>query len=192
MLSIEMRVCFKKFVSRLGEVGKRFVKIRREGESMDSLERWRLKINIGRGIQVFVEDLDLLFVCKWSISRGYAHGNQRKLGGQSKLHRIIMERMVGRKLSRQETVDHINGDRKDNRRDNLRIATQSQNCANKKKLKSNTSGYKGVHLYRGKWKSSIRANGKQIYLGSFSTPEQAHEAYKAAAIKYYGEFARFE
>ena len=91
----------------------------------------------------------------------------------------------------QKQIDHINGNKSDNRISNLRLATASQNLSNKGITKSNTSGYKGVSFNRTKkkWMASIKVNKKSINLGYFLTPEEASEAYKAAAIKHHGEFA---
>ncbi len=89
-------------------------------------------------------------------------------------------------------VDHINGDRADNRISNLRLAVRSQNNANSRLRKDSTSGFKGVSFSKkmNKWYGQIRVNGKLIYLGSYRTPEEAHVAYVAAAEKHFGEFAR--
>jgi hypothetical protein len=86
----------------------------------------------------------------------------------------------------------VNGDRANDRLANLRLATSSQNAANKKKHSNNTSGFKGVHLRKGtsRWAAAIRVGQKRIHLGFFSTPEQAHAAYAAAAKEHFGEFAR--
>jgi hypothetical protein len=92
-------------------------------------------------------------------------------------------------------VDHINGDREDNRIDNLRIATFSQNAANAKLHTRNTSGLKGASRItkRGrltdKWQSSITVQNKRVHLGTFDTKEAAHAAYLGAARKHYGEYA---
>lgn len=90
-----------------------------------------------------------------------------------------------------EEVDHINGERADNRWINLRACIHRQNCGNQKQRKDNTSGFKGVHLYRpsNKWLASIGHKGKRIHLGLFVTAEAAAEAYNKAALKYFGEFA---
>jgi hypothetical protein len=90
-------------------------------------------------------------------------------------------------------VDHIDGNKLNNKIENLRAATTKQNQWNSKKPITNTSGYKGVSWHKNKnnWISSITLFGKLKYLGSFKTAEQAHEAYKQAAIKHFGEFARF-
>lgn len=92
----------------------------------------------------------------------------------------------------QEDVDHINGVRDDNRIANLRIATRSQNLWNSRRHFDNSSGFKGVSFdkNRRQWQAHICVAGKVIHLGRFSTPEEAHAAYLAAALKYFGDFAR--
>ena len=108
------------------------------------------------------------------------------------MHRLILERVLNRPLVTGEFVDHINGDGLDNRRSNLRLATKADNCRNAKLRKDNKAGLKGVSLDNGRWRARIRVNTKEIYLGSYSTKEAAHEAYKVAAKLYFGEFARVE
>ena len=89
-------------------------------------------------------------------------------------------------------VDHRNLLRDDNRWDNLRLATDSENHANTRAPKSNTSGLKGAHWnrFRGYWQSSITVQGRSLFLGRFETKEEAHAAYAAAAASIYGEFGR--
>lgn len=85
-------------------------------------------------------------------------------------------------------IDHINGDRADNRPANLRMATPSQNAANRRQCFAHL---KGVRRYRsGRFGASIKHNGLDRYLGSFSTAEAAHAAYMEAAVELFGEFAR--
>lgn len=105
------------------------------------------------------------------------------------LHRMILSRKLERDLLPTEFVDHINGNGLDNRRENLRVATPSQNQHNSRKPKNNTSGYKGVYKRGNKWCAAIAINYKTIFLGYHDTAELAHEAYCKAAIKYHGEFA---
>lgn len=87
-------------------------------------------------------------------------------------------------------IDHINGDRADNRWSNLREATRKQNAANSKKRKSH--GIKGVHLISGKWVALIYRNGRNERLGSFDTMEEAAAARRVAAEQIDGAFARHE
>jgi hypothetical protein len=92
------------------------------------------------------------------------------------------------------SIDHRDGDVANNRWNNLRRATLSQNNANRRRPRHNTSGYKGVCLCRksGLWRACIGKGGQYIQLGRFSTPQAAHAAYVAAARKLFGEFARAE
>lgn len=105
-------------------------------------------------------------------------------------HREIMSRMIERPLIRGEQVDHIDGNGLNNQRDNLRVATKTENMRNSKRRKNNTSGFKGVskngkHGYMAK----IAMGKTQIYLGTFTTPEAASEAYIKAAKRLFGDFA---
>jgi hypothetical protein len=89
-------------------------------------------------------------------------------------------------------VDHRNLDTLDNGIENLRDATHSQNHANARPQRNNTSGFKGVSWNepRRKWVAHIKVNGIQRNLGGFPTKEEASAAYEAAAIAAWGEFAR--
>jgi hypothetical protein len=88
-------------------------------------------------------------------------------------------------------VDHINHNTLDNRKENLRICTNSENQMNKGKYKNNKSGYKGVCLKKstGKWSASIKINKKQKYLGCFDDPKDAYRAYCNASRKNHGEYS---
>lgn len=89
-------------------------------------------------------------------------------------------------------IDHVNCDPSDNRISNLREATRRENLRNMRKPSHNTSGFKGVCFdkSRGKWLAYIKVDGNRKQLGRYPTKELAHEAYKAAAEKLHGEFAR--
>lgn len=91
-------------------------------------------------------------------------------------------------------LDHRDGVGTHNWIENLRPATQSQNIANSKLSKANSCGLKGVQWRkdRSRWRSHITVSGKRIYLGMFTTKEEAHAAYCVAAVKHFGEFARFK
>jgi hypothetical protein len=88
-------------------------------------------------------------------------------------------------------IDHRDGNPSNNRWANLREATASHNIANSRRRRDNKSGFKGVHKSRKGWRSDIEVRRKHICLGTFDTPEEAHAAYVATAIKFFGEFARF-
>ena len=91
-------------------------------------------------------------------------------------------------------IDHENGDPSDNRIWNLRPATHSQNQANQKIDKTNTSGRKGVSWNRekAKWEARIQINGKSKFLGYHVDKEIAAESYALAAEKYFGSFSRLQ
>jgi hypothetical protein len=89
-------------------------------------------------------------------------------------------------------LDHVNGNRSDDRWSNLRLATRVQNIANGRIRKDNTSGFKGVSFRKHdrKWVPQLRFRGKAKYLGCFDTPEKAYAAYLSAARKTFGEYFR--
>lgn len=88
-------------------------------------------------------------------------------------------------------IDHINGDRADNRLENLREVTRSQNNMNCKP-KGGSSRFKGVTFDKEKrlWAAQIKADGQRKFLGRYSSEEDAAHAYDDAANKHFGEFAR--
>lgn len=89
-------------------------------------------------------------------------------------------------------VDHANRNPSDNRIDNLRLATNSQNVANSSLWASNTSGFKGVTWNRKsrKWQAGIKVSGRSLHLGLYDEPTEAHRAYVEAAKVHFGIFAR--
>ena len=90
-----------------------------------------------------------------------------------------------------DQIDHIDGEPSNNRLDNLRLATNSENQQNRKKS-NNTSGAKGVCKIRNRFKAHIGVRGKVKNLGTYGTFNEAADAYKTAAAQYFGEFARPE
>lgn len=89
-------------------------------------------------------------------------------------------------------IDHIDGNPSNNAISNLREATKAQNQGNRKKSKSNTTGFKGVtfNKRKNKFQAGIMVNRRHVGLGLYSTAEDAHQAYVRAAKHYFGEFAR--
>lgn len=108
------------------------------------------------------------------------------LGRRYLAHRIVWLHQNGSMPTLH--IDHINGNKSDNRIENLREATQAQNNCNTSKR--NKYG-KGVNRVWNKYAGQIWHEGKHFYLGLFKTPEEAHAAYCAAATRLHGEFARF-
>jgi HNH endonuclease/AP2 domain len=89
-------------------------------------------------------------------------------------------------------VEHKDLNKKNNRINNLRPSTRSQNSANKLLQCNSTSGYKGVSevVASGKWRAYAKKDGRQIYLGMFATKEEAARAYDKKVLELFGEFAR--
>lgn len=111
--------------------------------------------------------------------------------GTQVIHRVIMERILGRPLAKNELVDHEDRNGLNNRRENLRLATRSQNVWNRNTNSKNTSGYKGVFWYKRSqvWKAMITVHKHQKFLGYFHDPKDAARAYNKAALEHFGEFA---
>lgn len=114
---------------------------------------------------------------------GYQPG--LKKGRLVLLHRLIMNAPRG------VEIDHINRNRLDNRRENLRFATDAENVRNAKLSKKNSTGFKGVYFCQVtiRWVAAIRVNGRNYHLGSYDSAEKAALAYDFAAIDLHGEFA---
>jgi hypothetical protein len=102
--------------------------------------------------------------------------------GACYLHRLVME-MFGHDLTG-VTVDHRDRNKLDNRRRNLRVATQGQQTKNVGRRRNNKSGFIGVHWSKaaGKWHAQIRIDGRKRHLGSFADPAEAARTYDAAAL----------
>lgn len=134
-------------------------------------------------------DLEHLTSFRWCLnSFGYAVRGVHKEGGGTALrlmHRDIL------KPSPNEVIDHINGDRLDNRRSNLRVCSQSNNTKNRGKSRNNKTGFKGIYLDAlGYYAASITHEGKVYSLGTHKSVEAAARAYDSAAAYFHGEFAR--
>jgi hypothetical protein len=144
-----------------------------------------IPLNKGMFAIVDIDDLPALSGSTWfAVDSGKTFYAVRSvLGKFEAMHRVILG------LTGEERVDHENRNGLDNRRENLRACNASQNGANADLRADNTSGFKGVTGRNGKWVARISAHGEKIYLGTFSCPYDAADAYDNAAIKHFGEFA---
>ena len=152
-------------------------------------------IALTQGKVAVVDDCDYEYLkqWKWTHSQGYAIRKSPRRGGKQTT--ILMHRLVARRAGLRITgvnVDHYKDGGLDNRRGNLRIANQSQNCANQRLNRNNTSGYKGVSWYpkTKRWKVQIGVNRRVIHLGFRVDIKEAARLYDKAAKKYFGKFAR--
>ena len=138
-------------------------------------------------------DADLAQEAGFVSSDGYAVFRPTATWPFAKMHRVIMARIAGRELGRHELVDHINGDRLDNRRANLRLVTNHENGHNRADLnRNNTTGYRGVYPCTNsrKWMAVITVNRQRRYLGVYPTAEAAALAYDQAAAALVGHVNR--
>lgn len=153
------------------------------------------RIPLTQGKETIVDDQDYDYLMQWkwrylsARTVGYAVRTQRESDGETvkMMHYVIAERM-GLKIT--STCDHKDRNGLNNRQENLRPATISQNNANRRS--TSKSGYRGVYWYpkHDKWVSQIRVEGKMHALGYFTDKVEAAKAYNKAAKKHFGEFAR--
>ena len=145
----------------------------------DAKKQWKVMVDD--------EDYDYLKQFDWHVSKDKcvssamgSHKNKRML-----IHRLLM------KAPDDMEVDHIDGNRLNNQRSNLRLATSSQNKCNRGARKDNRSGFKGVswHKKNKNWNVRIKADNKYLLIGIFQDKFEAAKAYNEAATKYHGEFA---
>ena len=162
----------------------------------------KIKLTQGKYALVDNEDFEYLNQWKWCFhktpkdTQGYAirSGYCRKTGKRSRIaiHRVIVKAKLG------EICDHRNGNGLDNRRKNLRTCTLEQSARNKKaSRRKKLNAIKGVTIIKNNsgipsyWIARITHNKKRIYLGTFKTKRAAEKAYKQAALKFHGEFAKW-
>lgn len=119
----------------------------------------------------------------WIDSMGYVQ--VRSDGQRDRLHRLIIGARPG------EITDHINRDKLDNRRSNLRIATRSGNGANSKNRSHNTTGYRGVSRdsWTGRYRATIRHNGRTVHGPRYDSAERAARWYDEHAKELHGVYA---
>lgn len=140
-------------------------------------------IPLTQGQAALVDDdlFDELNKHKWCFDGRYA---QRKEGKKTiRMHRVILE---------SPQVDHIDGNRLNNQRSNLRACNHTQNQMNREKSKGLSSLYKGVswHKQTEKWRARIQTSEGNLYLGLFESEVEAAQVYDEAAKQHFGQFAR--
>lgn len=148
----------------------------------------QIKLSSDKVALVDDEDFEYLSQFKWYDAHGYAARNYFIKGKH--IHVSMHREILGNIPSNVQT-DHINGNKLDNRRENLRLCNNAQNNQNKGLTKDNTTGFKGLRWYKPskRWQVRIAVYGKQIHLGYFKDITKAVKTYNTAAKKYHGEFA---
>lgn len=128
-----------------------------------------------------LSDVEKCKLYKWHFNAGYI-----KRGDRLPLHNFLLNI----KPSRETPIDHKNGNKLDNRKQNLRVCTPKDNRCNTSK-RYGSSKFKGVSYYKiiNKWRASIKVNGNDVYLGIFEKEMDAAIAYDMAAKIHHGEFA---
>jgi len=149
-----------------------------------------------QGQIAIVDDADYEWLNRWKWRACKSHHTwyavrttSRKNGKQTM---ILMHRLLlGLEAGDPRETDHKDGNGLNNRKSNLRIASDSQNSQNRRPQKG-TSIYKGVywHRHNAKWHAHIKVEGRSIHLSSFDSEIEAARAYDAAARNHFGEFAR--
>lgn len=155
-------------------------------------------IKLTKGFSMTVDDCDY----EWLISMGnwYAHEKDHPYGAKKdketgKLvlaHRLIVEKVIGRPLARTEQVDHIDRDKTNNTRSNLRVVTAAQNKFNQTKRCDNSTGFKGVFKSPnrdGRFRAQIKLEKKPVHLGVCKNAYDAAILYNYAAYEAYGDVA---
>lgn len=155
------------------------------------------QVRLTRGYVAIVDDEDAdLTRHRWFAQQTDDHVCARRryrvAGGfaSETLHRVILGRILNRSLEPTEQVDHKDRNPLNNRRSNLRLATNRQQQANKVSTR-NRLGLPGVVKDGNRYKATIKINYRGHHIGSFSTPEQAHEAYRKKHVELHGEFSPY-
>jgi hypothetical protein len=153
-----------------------------------------IKLTKGQRAKVDDKDYDYLMQWKWLCNNGYAargvhigyYPNKKPRCKLLYMHREIIQ------VPSELDVDHVDRDRLNNQRINLRACTSSQNCCNQKKhFDAKSSKYKGVHWnkHHKRWRVKLVVSGKRFDIGAYKTEEEAALAYNKAAIKHHKVFA---
>ncbi len=160
-----------------------------------SLDNGMIVITLTQGRSTTIDDTDKdLSDMKWCSEKAYntCYATRRVNTEKVRMHRIIMSRILNRELLPGEQVDHIDGNGLNNRRYNLRLASNAQNQFNASARRNGSSRYKGVYYdkHAKKWVAHICIRYANIWIGLFDSENDAARAYNGDAIKFFGEFAR--
>ncbi len=144
------------------------------------------RIPLGEGFYAYVDAADYEWLSRWDwhLHGGYAVRSEK--GKRVYMHRQIMQPPKGM------VVDHTNGNKADNTRDNLDICTQQENTHNRSKRNGASSRFRGVNYNRRsrRWTVRITFKGKRLFLGYFTDEEEAARAYDRKAVELFGESAK--
>lgn len=157
-------------------------------------------VTLTKGYEAVIDAKDAEYISQWNWSAAIKIRGEGMISSvyaircqsvDSKRKTVCMHRDLINP-SEHLQVDHIDGNGLNNRRSNLRTATNSENQKNRGPSRANRSGMKGVSWHAGikKWQASIKVDGKDKYLGVFENLEDAHKAYCDASKKFHGQFAR--
>jgi len=138
---------------------------------------------VTEGLFALVDDEDFEYINKysWYLVRGRAATFNN--GKTVYMYRLIMN------PAKDMEIDHINHDKLDNRKANLRVCTRLQNTWNSKVHKDNVTGFRGVSLQGDKYMAQVSVDGDRVFLGRFDSPKEAASAYNKFATENRGEFA---
>ncbi|BAH33180.1 hypothetical protein RER_24720 [Rhodococcus erythropolis PR4] len=139
-----------------------------------------------------VDNIDFEYIRQfnWSlVDKGYARRTIKVFGRpkNERMHRVIAERVLGVPIGDKVQVDHKDGDRLNNCRSNLRVATHNQNSFNTRR--KSKYGFKGVGTNHDRFQANIKAYQTKFYIGTFDTPEEAAWMRDQWAIELHGDFA---
>lgn len=150
------------------------------------------EIKLTRNKVALVDDEDFEYLSQFNWRALKDHNTWYAVRYSSDNSSIKMHRELMNVADRKILVDHKDQNGLNNTKDNLRLCTHAQNMANRKFQANNTSGYRGVAWDKKnkKWRAAIKINGKTTSLGNYDDPIEAAKVRDAAALKYYGEFAR--
>jgi len=137
-------------------------------------------------------DYDLFSKYNWNISKdkGNLYLSARSVYVDNRLLKVKLHQLIMMPYdSKKYVIDHKDRDTLNNQKSNLRLATNKQNCYNRRPQSNKKSKYKGVTFYYNKWTATITKDYKKIHGGSFENEIDAAKKYNEMAIEYHGEFA---